>query len=353
MTVENLVHAMNNIEDKYIIETLPSNQLYYMNERKKNVNKLWKFAGVAGTVAVAMFLCIVAVNFVNPVVARNMPVMGGMFKYVQNNLDFPGNYNSYATELGETVKRKGVSVSLSEVYCDGINLWVSYKVYSKKPFDSYTKNTYLETQLGYTAKQSIQYSDKDIELEDLGTTGLEGKFVDENTFVGVEEYSLKGREFPDNFVYDIQIESFNLIQEEYHQGQTVSGNWRFKVPVQVNKDGVRTIEVNASKDGYTIDRIVVAPVKTTIYTSFPRMVNWEGIRYAIFFYSDLSKNEVVGEGTYDVEKGKGVSQISSDKIGKTLDVYVADFDTLDKAGAKYTRENLEKYAILHEKIDLQ
>ena len=127
---------------------------------------------------------------------------------------------------------------------------------------------------------------------------------------------------------------------------------RFKVPVQVNKDGVRTIEVNASKDGYTIDRIVVAPVKTTIYTSFPRMVNWEGIRYAIFFYSDLSKNEVVGEGTYDVEKGKGFSQISTDEIGETLDIYIADFDTLDKEKVKYTRENLDKYAILHEKINL-
>lgn len=353
MTVENLVHAMNHIEDKYIIEALPSNQLYYTNERKKHKNKLWKFAGVTGTVAVAMFLCIVAVNFANPVVARNMPVMGGMFKYVQNNLDFLGNYNSYATELEETVKRKGVSVSLSEVYCDGINLWVSYKVYSKKPFVNYTKKPYLKTQLGYTAKQSIQCGDKNIELEDLGTTGLEGKFVDENTFVGVEEYSLKGKEFPDKFVYDIQIESFNLIQEEYHQRRTFSGNWRFKVPVQVNKDGVRTIEVNTAKNGYTIDRIVVAPVKTTIYTSFPPMVNLDGIRYAIFFYSDLSKNEVIGEGTYDVERGKGVSQISTDELGKTLDIYVADFDTLDKAGVKYTRENLEKYAILHEKVNLQ
>ena len=84
----------------------------------------------------------------------------------------------------------------------------------------------------------------DEELDNSGFAGLEGKFINENTFIGVQKYHLSSlkSEIPEQFIFQTKIK---LIENYGVNAGDISsykwGTWAFKVPVTVDKNLSKTM----------------------------------------------------------------------------------------------------------------
>lgn len=247
--------------------------------------------GLAAGLAITM-----GVGFVNPAAASKLPVVGNVFEEIEKNLYFPGNYSEYATSINETAYSNGIGITLSEILSDGQFLYVTYVVESDEPFEhlSYTVEerggevvdvNQLILEEAYT---TVDFKTDGLEL--VGISGLEGKFIDEHTFIGVEQYYLGVTEVPDEFMFKtkkIIVENYaNTAQE---QDQTVWGTWAFNVPVKVNQALTKTIELDGiEENGASVQAISVTPFGVIVDATLPDS-DWS--KYDVLVY-DEAGNEL-------------------------------------------------------------
>ncbi|MDE6916109.1 MAG: DUF4179 domain-containing protein [Lachnospiraceae bacterium] len=250
---------MNLVSDDYICEALPQKKTYYKN--KKRTAHPFRYASCAAAAAVCMFALLFSSN------GYAKSLITSAFFTIQNSIDMRGDYSSYATRVNQAVKSGDLSVTISEVYCDGINLFVSYIIESERGFSAYSENYKNYIQIAYSKLDCIRSENTVYLLNDFGTAGLEGRYIDEHTFVGLETYSLEGKTFPETFDLEISISKFVpeiSFGENPFQKKGARGRWNFDIPVTVNSADIQTIAVHAKKNEHTIDTVVVSPIMITI-----------------------------------------------------------------------------------------
>jgi uncharacterized membrane protein len=104
-------------------------------------------------------------------------------------------------------------------------------------------------------------------------SGLDGKFIDEHTFVGMKKYYLKplGEEIPEKFDFEVKITSITThVFKNNNKNQSFNGNWAFKVPVKVDKSISKNIKINYKTDTrFSIDSIIITPFSVVINSTNP------------------------------------------------------------------------------------
>lgn len=335
-----IFHVLNEVDDKYIIEAGQC-----IESKNKNLMYRWRYA--LGTAAAIVF--VIVLNITNPVFARNIPFIGNVFEYLQTKLDFSGAYDKYSTDVEMTAKSNGITVIIKETYCDGENLFVSYQIESDKAFSDYTDENYLQTQLDFDGAIYVTDEGENLKIDDFGVAGLEGEFVDEYTFIGVDTIRLEEGEFPDEFTYGIQTYRWNLILNNGSE-KAIKGYWDLSVTVTANREDVETIAVNATEQQHNIDKVVVSPIMVTIYTSYPEIYN-DSVNYEVVVFSDKSEENINFQACYGNTEGK--TWIPRNMVGDILDIYVVDYSTFTlKGAAAYAKEEIEKHAIVSTHINL-
>ncbi|HAT4354721.1 TPA: DUF4179 domain-containing protein [Clostridium perfringens] len=253
-------------------------------DKKKNKIKGKGYKKVFKNIAAGLAI-IIGIGVGTSTFAYGVPVIKNAFERIQKEIWNKGDYSKYATEVNQTVSNNGVGITLSEILCDGQNLYVSYVIESKEPF-KYIKYKYdpvkdyditkeqaekiEQMQLDYGAEAKVSFTDS--ELDNSGVSGLEGRFIDDHTFVGVEEYNLTSlnMRIPDEFEFII---NFNTIVEEGWNSErdkdnVLEGTWNFKVPVKVDKSLSKCIEVNdMNKEGVGIKEVIATPIKLKLVTT--------------------------------------------------------------------------------------
>lgn len=170
------------------------------------------FAGLAAAAAVFSVVCIS-----NPAFAENIPLIGHVFENLGNKLGFSGNYQEYATVLpaesegtassdsAYSQTSDGVTVSLSEVYCNDEALYLSMIISSEEPFpDTMIMEAdgqrYISLHM-YASKMNFDFNkDSDFFLDSVS-----GEFTDDHTFAGVARFDLAQTEF-DEKAYQTAME---------------------------------------------------------------------------------------------------------------------------------------------------
>lgn len=348
MNENKFIKAISNINDDFLIEALPR-----LSKDAKRKNDIKVVGGVVAAVIAFVMVMGALLNICVPIYARNMPVVGGVFAYIQDKLSVAENYSNYASKIGETVESNSVSITLSEAYCDGVNLYVGFVVESKTPFAS---DDYMEKQLDYAGEAYIKSGNSKVKLDDFGIAGLEGEFKDEKTFVGVEVFSLTGETFPNEFVLDMKINSIGLLPAKKmsvlpikYKKNTIKGDWRFATNIVTNEGDVEVYEINKTINEHSIDKVVVTPIYATIYTSYPD-IYYETTNYEVRAYTAGTDEDISSQGEYGVTSG--ITQIPRSRIvNNELHIYVVDISTLCKSGSERgTQQESKEHAIVS--IDL-
>lgn len=189
------------------------------------------FTGFAAAAAVFTIVCIT-----NPALAANIPLIGNIFEEIGNSLGFSGDYGDYAkpleqdnvnlrdtdktaeeeriTKSGEESAYSktvdGVTVTLSEEYCNDEALYISMLIESDEPIP--------DTEM-MNDSPVLDISDSDLQLSynkdyQLLNAYLDGKMLDDHTYAGVLRVDMdetsrdtEGEilEIPDKFSADLII----------------------------------------------------------------------------------------------------------------------------------------------------
>lgn len=287
---ENIDIKIHNGVQKAILET---------SEAK--INKKKKLTGaICATIAL-----ILALGIANPALAAKLPIIGNVFEAIEKNLFFPGNYSQYATSVNETTTSNGVDITLSEILCDGQYLYVTYIVENKDSFKytSWGNTGKMDMNQLITEESYNKVNFSDIELDGSGFAGLEGKFINENTFVGVRKYNLDSlnTEIPSEFIFQtkiIYLENYGINNTD--RSYKKIGSWAFKVPVTVNKNLRKNIEFSQQKnDLVTINSINLSPFDMILDINYKLEDNY---LYKFFIYDENGDLLMISNQTLNSNK---------------------------------------------------
>lgn len=268
-------------------------------------------ASAAAILAIGTTVC-----FTNPALAAKIPFIGSIFAEVEQDVRFPGEYSGKAEVLqGESVEKPeetkisgsngiaentrteegasvfeetgrtpnvytaenaGVTFTASEIYCDGLSVFLSAQVEAEQGdfLDIPGKILYLDGTWTLSG---------DEEQNRLVNDNLEGKVVDDNTFVGMVKLDLTGMERQEGVLeLDISMIGYDdvdeLDAEDISAFHKIYGEWKLQLPFTVDKEAVREIEINKTENGYCLKKVFVSPYQVITYTDVPyteEEITWE------------------------------------------------------------------------------
>jgi len=243
-----------------------------------------------GAAAAVVLLAVVTTVGHGTALAAGIPFIGKIFEAIEQNVSFPGDYSGKAETLGEsaadgsgsadgiTVSDSGVSVTASEVYCDGLSVFLTAEV-------SADKGGLKNIPSYYTASDGSRTSERlylrgewklsgDSETQTLMNNNLEGKVLDDHTFVGMVKLDLDGRELEQGSL-ELRLAGIGwdditmLDNQDISESVRIDGEWKLDIPFSVDKETVREIEVNKERNEYAIRKVFASPYQVVVYTDAP------------------------------------------------------------------------------------
>lgn len=260
---------------------------------KKSQKRKVKYIGM-----VAVFSLIFTTGLVTTGVADEIPLLGNVFKELRNELGLRGEVKGVNIST-EPIVQNGVSIQAQDAICDDYGVYVSFVVKTDK--DKPFLNDLNDKQLLVSERGVVDFEDG--ELETLGLSGLQGKFIDENTFIGVKSFSFNGKkDIPKNFNINVEFESVALNSVEDNVPR-VSGNWKFNIPVEYKK-GIKEINTNIKNGNIEIEKINIGKLNTELVVKGPKNI-MQTDEATIFLYDDKGK-EIYLLNRFDSDSDKVV-----------------------------------------------
>lgn len=250
--------------DRIFEETLES-----LPEKKRTGMKTnWFQYAAAAILLTGTVLCTT-----NPALAAKLPLVGNIFQMVQKEVPFSGEYSEVAesltafdTETSQnwaeqkdySVTVEGVTFTASEVYCDGMSVFLTAEVtnenggFAKIP----GKSMYLRGAWSYQG-----------ETYNFGLEYLQGMVVDDETFVGMLKINLP------EYVTEQETITLSLtsigwddvdIKDNDAEAHRVKGDWSFEIPFQVDTESVRKLAAEKEENGYTLKQIILSKYQATV-----------------------------------------------------------------------------------------
>ena len=244
---------------------------------KKSQKRKVKYIGM-----VAVFSLIFTTGLVTTGVADEIPLLGNVFKELRNELGLRGEVKGVNIST-EPIVQNGISIQAQDAICDDYGVYVSFVVKTDK--DKPFLNNLNDKQLLVSERGVVYFEDG--ELETLGLSGLQGKFIDEHTFIGVKSFSFNGKkDIPKNFNINVEFESVALNSVEDNVPR-VSGNWKFNIPVEYKK-GIKEINTNIKNRNIEIEKISIGKLNTELVVKGPKNI-MQTDEATIFLYDDKGK----------------------------------------------------------------
>lgn len=284
------------------------NQLKFEQKRKRRHR--WM---MAGGVTAAAFAVVIAFFGVHPALASKLPFIGHLFEKVEEDVSYSGKYSEKAETLlsveeadradeGEAVDSpyiqtfNGVTVTISEVYCNQYAIYLAVKIYCEEGFPEDFDNR-NKVDIGYRAfmmhDSNSSFGDN---LIGRSTEWIQGMFEDDYTFVGIyredifpveDAETYEKKYLPDTFTYTWRIydlfgtssvgserrvhkpdgTEYVLWDEEckHYQGQ-----WCFEMEIHKDESRTQKIEVGmVGDDGVGIQEVIKTPYEVTANLIIP------------------------------------------------------------------------------------
>lgn len=292
-------------------------------KKRKTANRKWYKYAAAAIVVAGTVNCLA-----NPAFAAKLPLVGNIFKMVQEKVLFSGNYSENAesltaigTEDSQTQEEQqdysvtvdGVTFTASEVYCDGVSVFLTAEVTNENGgFDKIPgESMYLRGSWNYEGKE---YS--------WGIEYLQGVVVDDQTFVGMVKFNLPeyatGQKKLTVSLTSIGWDDVD-IRDNDAEAHRVKGNWNFDIPFTADTEMVKNIAVGREEKGYTLEHIILSKYQVTAQVTVP-----DKDCYVALFTQD---GEALAFESGSMDEDTGVNQFFFAVQGKTITkLYVSVWD---------------------------
>lgn len=228
--------------------------------KKKNKFKYLKLASVA------ILLIGVCITTLNPSLANEIPNLDGFFENMSFTMKEKDKYTTYAQGVNLTKTINGVSVTINEIVCDGHKIYFTYTIKSKNKLPRQREEGFSKDRLLLDMKVNV----KNGTATEVG--GSTKGYLDDYTYERMTTYDLtfKGKKAPKVINLNLLI---NNIYTNKPDSETVSENiegpFNFKLKVSPNTWS-KVINVNETKNGFTVDSLEVSPYSVTVNVRFPK-----------------------------------------------------------------------------------
>lgn len=367
-------------------------------------NSVWRntfitLGSMAAVLCVTFIFCVM-----NPVLAREIPILGSIFARVADVYQFGKLPEESTTELlpeentaelllkegatdlsseestAELLSEEGlistdggITISITEEYASNQAVYIGVKVENEQAFPEMVA-TIEDGQQFIKARAIEDYSF--CPGQRRNRRYIEGKFVDEHTFLGIIridydslEWQLEESEaaepdtdIPESFTMEFEIveiastlkdaelpEEFQLSDEEYEQmtdeqrtefynsipkawyglewqSWHQEGTWHFTIPITQTDGNIRTIEVNQyDSDGIGVESIEISSMEMSVNTVIPGEISL----YTAVFDADGKEME------YTNSSNVGSTRLIDGHDISTVSIYLCDLDEYLELAEEY------------------
>lgn len=272
---------------------------------EKHIKKKTNYKKVAGFILVGL----ISFNVVMPVYAESLPIIGPTFKSINGALGYGEKYVDKAKDVDLSKTYDGVTMTINNIYYDGIELAIAYEVKSENGFE---KKPVIFPIIREGLK-GVQYHN---ELH-------KGEFADDNTYVGLASYVFDVGELSDKtnitfLVNDIYGEWVGYFPEKFKFKLRLDANNMGKTTYNLNK------EFNYGNGIYKIKDMVVSPFNT--------IVSYTGKTNLIEYNDSLGNNLVNPEAELSFYAIDDKGMPLEFKVGAGLGPYSDGDEVVDSSG---------------------
>ena len=366
--------AEKSVGDEKVEDVFPG------KNKKAGWKKIWITLGsMAAVICVTFTFCVM-----NPVLASEIPILGSIFSKVADLYPFGKipEENTVELALAEDFISTdgGITISVTEEYASNQACYIGMKVESEQAFPEMAA-TVDGGQQFIKARTVENYSF--CPEERSNRRYIEGKFVDEHTFLGIiridydeiRRYmeqsgtSKSDADILESFKVALRIteiastlkdaelsEEYRISDEEYEQmteeEQTAyldsipkawygfeyeswhqAGTWEFTLPISETDENVRTIVVNQyNDDGIGVDNIEISSMEMNVSTAIPE----EASLFAVAF--DANGRRIA----YKNGSNEGSTLLIDGYEISTVTVYICDISKYRELSEKYSGRMLQE-----------
>ena len=254
------------------------------------MNKLGKIGKGAAAAVAAVVIGVCGLGYFNPVLAAKIPLVGKIFEKIEDDVTYSGDYTEKGTVLTNedhagsldtvdyTVSDKGITLTASEVYCDGYSIFLTVNIESEDADFTHIPKHYTGMNVADDRTAAGFYIDGTWSVDGSSPEWLENRFegeaVDSHTFAGMLKIDL-AKEHTGSGELNLNVSGLGhdddrmLDAEEITASHWTDGSWNIVVPFEVNGSDVRTIEVGEKKGNITLEDVVVSPYQVIVHATTP------------------------------------------------------------------------------------
>ena len=224
---------------------------------ERNVKRKSKFKKALGLVAGAI-VCMFAFNIVMPAYAETLPLIGPTFKSINEAIGVGKQYVEGAKDINISKKYEDTTMTIKNIYYDGIELAIAYELKSENGFDD-KPIIFPIIKSGF---KNIEYDNEE----------NDGDFINDNTYVGLASYTFTENELSDKSKIEFTVND-------------LYGNWvghypkkyKFKLSLDAENMGKETHninkEINYEDRVYKIKEVITSKLNTFIYVDILKKIN--------------------------------------------------------------------------------
>ncbi len=253
------------------------------------MNKFGKIGKCVAAVVAAAVIGIAGLGYFNPVLAAKIPLIGKIFEEVEDDATYSGNYSDKKTILTNedsvgnldtsdyTVSDKGISLTVSEAYCDGYSIFLTVNIESEDADFTHIPEHYTgmnaadnRTSAGFYIRGTWSVDGSSPEwLENT----FDGKVIDSHTFAGMLKINL-AEKYTGSGELNLNVDGLGYDDDRMLDGEEISashwtdGSWNIVIPFEINAADVKTIEVGDKKGNITLEDVVVSPYQVIVHAGW-------------------------------------------------------------------------------------
>ncbi|MCI9101646.1 MAG: DUF4179 domain-containing protein [Lachnospiraceae bacterium] len=254
--------------------------------RKDKMNKFGKIGKCVAAAVAATVIGIGGLGYFNPVLAAKIPLIGKIFEKVEDDATYSGDYTDKITVLTNedsagnldtsdyTVSDKGITLTASEVYCDGYSIFLAVNIESEDADFTHIPKHYTGMNAADNRTAAGFYIDGTWSVDGSSPEWLEntfdGEVIDSHTFAGMLKINLEEKHTGSGKlnlnVNGLGYDDDRMIdREEISASHWTEGSWNIAIPFEINTTDVTTIEVGEKKGNITLEDVVVSPYQVIVH----------------------------------------------------------------------------------------
>ena len=262
-----------------------------IHRRRKDKMKIFGKLGrgVAAAVA-AVVIGTLGMGYVNPALAAKLPLIGNIFEKVEEDAIYSGDYTDkkivltnedHAGNLNTsdyTVSDQGITLTASEVYCDGYSIFLTVNIESEDADFTHIPRHYTGMNAADNRTAAGFYIDGTWSVNGTSPEWIEntfdGEVIDSNTFAGMLKIDL-AKKYTGSGELNFNVTGLGydddrmLDAEEITASHWTDGSWNIIIPFEVNATDVKTIEVGETEGNITLEDVVVSPYQVIVHAVTP------------------------------------------------------------------------------------